>query len=222
MFNISFNGILPPRKEYLYSVRKNANANTMAFIFTQQQGSVYLDLTWNAYIKVESVGGELVDKDIPDRVYLDNSNHIIVEWTLKRKHTDYKQINIQVQFENGLNKVWQSAMLTCVLANTIEADEKIVDKNPTIIQILCADVEDIYVQIDDIWEKISELQPTLVFDEMPTANSTNPVYSKGIKKYVDDGLATKQDELTAGRGITLDDNVVGSVIEPIDVIINLN
>ncbi len=39
-------------------------------------------------------------------------------------------------------------------------------------------------------------QDTLTWDSTPTANSENPVYSKGIKSYVDDGLATKQDTLT--------------------------
>ena len=222
MLTISFNGILPPRKEYLYSVRKNAKVNTVAFVFTQQQGSILLDNTWNAYIKVQSVGDEFVDKDVPDRVYFDNSGHIIVEWTLKRKHTEYKQINVQVQFENGLQKVWQGAMLTFVLANTINADEEIVDKNPTIIQILTNSVENIYVEIGEMWEAINQKQPTLVFDDYPTANSDNPVKSKGIKQYVDDGLALKQDVLTAGQGITIEENVVGSVISPTDVVINID
>lgn len=38
-------------------------------------------------------------------------------------------------------------------------------------------------------------QDLLEWDETPTANSTNPVYSYGIKNYVDEGLATKQDTL---------------------------
>lgn len=44
--------------------------------------------------------------------------------------------------------------------------------------------------------ELAEKQDTLTFDTTPTANSTNPVESKGIKTYVDNGLAEKQNTLT--------------------------
>ena len=42
----------------------------------------------------------------------------------------------------------------------------------------------------------SAYQPKLTFDDTPTASSTNPVKSGGVKSYVDNGLSGKQDTLT--------------------------
>lgn len=54
-------------------------------------------------------------------------------------------------------------------------------------------ITDLYTYIDT---GLAGKQDVLTWDELPTAESENPVYSKGIKTYVDTGLAGKQDTLT--------------------------
>lgn len=49
-------------------------------------------------------------------------------------------------------------------------------------------------------------QDVLTWDETPTADSTNPVYSRGIKRYVDIGLSGKQDVLTWDETPTANSN----------------
>lgn len=44
---------------------------------------------------------------------------------------------------------------------------------------------------DELSDGLATKQDTLTFDAEPTADSTNPVTSEGIKTYVDDGLAEK-------------------------------
>jgi hypothetical protein len=50
--------------------------------------------------------------------------------------------------------------------------------------------------LDALAAEVDTKQDALTFDSTPTANSDNPVKSKGIKSYVDTGLSGKQDALT--------------------------
>ena len=64
-------------------------------------------------------------------------------------------------------------------------------------------IVDNYETTGDVTEKLATKQDTLTFDETPTADSDNPVKSKGIKSYVDGvksaldtAIGNKQDTLT--------------------------
>ena len=64
-------------------------------------------------------------------------------------------------------------------------------------------IVDNYETTADVTEKLATKQDTLTFDETPTADSDNPVKSKGIKSYVDGvksaldtAIGNKQDTLT--------------------------
>lgn len=61
-----------------------------------------------------------------------------------------------------------------------------------------------YVTITALNSALASYQPTLTFDNTPTANSNNPVKSSGIKSYVDTGLSGKQNVLTFDSTPTAD------------------
>ena len=60
--------------------------------------------------------------------------------------------------------------------------------------------------LDALAEEVEGKQDALTFDNMPTANSDNPVKSKGIKSYVDTGLSGKQGTLTFDSTPTANSN----------------
>ena len=57
--------------------------------------------------------------------------------------------------------------------------------------------DDVQEAVDELNAAINDKQDTLTFDNTPTAGSSNPVTSEGIKSAID----TKQDTLTVLQGI---------------------
>lgn len=61
-------------------------------------------------------------------------------------------------------------------------------------------------QFVDAGKAVADFQEKLTFDTTPTQNSTNPVTSGGVYS----ALQGKQDTLTAGEGISIDDGVISA------------
>jgi len=90
-----------------------------------------------------------------------------------------------------------------------------VDANETAIQELQSDLDSNYYTETEVDNLLAAKQDTLTFDSTPTANSTNPVTSGGIKSYVDSSTASADktfivnftydgdtDEMTADKSCT--------------------
>lgn len=124
---ILFTGNKPQKKTYSYSVKENNNSNVITFIFDKVQENLDLS-SLSCFVKVH---GSEIDKDVPTvRV---RQNKIHVNWTLQRKHTDTRILNVQLQFEGIGDIVWQSDILQIVLSDTIKADEYIQNKYPAVL-----------------------------------------------------------------------------------------
>ena len=97
-----------------------------------------------------------------------------------------------------------------------KADETTVTTLSGTVSDIGSDVSTIKGQITSIQSNLDNKQDKLTFDSAPTAGSTNPVTSEGIKTALDE----KQDTLTAGSGIDITNKVISAVLPTSDPGVN--
>ena len=143
--DITFVGIKPNGKCFDFSVVNNAKVDVINFVLTTPLDSVYTlkQLNeFNAYVKVQSAGGDYIDKISATSTYDSENEKLTVSFVLHKKTTAYKNIALQLQFEDLQNEVIsQTEIVALSLKGTINADKEISDKYPEAIQELEKAVE---------------------------------------------------------------------------------
>lgn len=130
---INHSGIVAEQERYKYAVKANNKSNIIIFKFSKEQDSIILDPDKHFYVKVQNSGKTFTDKD-PNVVVTSDANNVFISWTMLRKVTAYKNIDVQVQYEDADEDiVWQSAIVNIDLFQTIPADKEIEDKYPSIL-----------------------------------------------------------------------------------------
>jgi len=145
MATILFNGIKPKQCVYEISVVGNAKVDKINFILTTTISDLH-SLTeladFHCYIKVQSAGGEYIDKISATSSIVNNK--LVVEFVLQKKTTQFKNIGVQLQFEYDDGRVIsQTEVVGLKLSNTIPADEEIPDRFPSVLSNLEYRVEEL-------------------------------------------------------------------------------
>lgn len=119
-------------KTFDYSVEDDNQSDVVKFILSNNQDNLILS-NCSAYLKITNASSSMVDKiPLSAKVILDRVEY---EWVLERKHTKWKQIKAQLQFEaKNQDVVWQTCRFVFNIRKTINADEEIENDNPTILQ----------------------------------------------------------------------------------------
>jgi len=182
MKTIYYNGTTPSPKKADLSVEGNNNANVVRFKVHSAQEDITIDLNnMHANLHIKAPGYDFLDK-VSEGTNLaatvDNS-YVLVTWTMRRKHTQFKNLEVVLAFTDTDNDiVWHSEILEVINLPSIDTDNEIEDLEPSVLQ-------DLQKQIDDLEH---DKQDALTFDNTPTANSNNPVTSGGVKNYVDNAV----------------------------------
>lgn len=157
--DITFVGIKPNGKCFDFSVVNNAKVDVINFILTTPLDSVNTleQLSnLNAYVKVESAGGDYIDKISATSVYDSENEKLTISFTLHKKTTSYKNIALQLQFEDLQNEVIsQTEIVALSLKGTINADKEVSDKYPEAIQELEKEVGSYSGRIEEVEEKVA-------------------------------------------------------------------
>ena len=144
---INHTGIVAEQPRYKYAVKQNNKSNIIIFKFSKQQDSIVLDPNKHFYVKVRNSGRTFTDKD-PNVVVTSTDKDVIISWTMLRKVTQFKDIDVQVQYEDTQNDiVWQSAMVNINLFDNIPADQEIEDLYPSILMKLQKQIDELKVNI---------------------------------------------------------------------------
>lgn len=185
MKTIFFNGPVPSQKVADLSVIGNNNANIVRFKVHSIQEDITIDLTkMHANLHVKAPGYDFIDKVSigSNLTQVEENGFIYITWIMRRKHTQFKNLNVSLSFTDTQDDiVWHSTTLEVVNLDAIDCDKEIEDLEPTVLQ-------DLQKQIDDINDEMDDKQDKLTFDETPTAGSNNPVTSGGVKNYVDSAV----------------------------------
>lgn len=153
---VKFNGMVAETSKIKYSVKQNNNSNVIVFKLAKNQDQIILDPTKHFYVKVQScMCKDFFDKD-PRAVITEDTNHIYIAWTMKRKHTQFKNIDVQIQYEVASQDiVWQTNIINIDLFATIPADKEIENKYPSILTLM-------QEQLDDHEARITALEQAQV------------------------------------------------------------
>lgn len=150
---IKFNGVVADSSKIKYAVKMNNNANVIVFKVKKTQESITLDPSKKFYVKISScMAKEFFDKD-PRAVVSQDADNIYVAWTMLRKHTQFKNINIQLQYEDTSNEiVWQTEIINVDLFGYIPADEEIENLYPSILTLMQEELDDHEARITELEE----------------------------------------------------------------------
>ena len=185
MKTIFFNGPVPSQKVADLSVIGNNNANIVKFKVHSIQEDITIDLTkMHANLHIKAPGYDFVDKVSigSNLTQVEENGFIYITWIMRRKHTQFKNLDVSLSFTDTQEDiVWHSTTLEVVNLDAVDCDKEIEDLEPTVLQ-------ELQKQIDDINDEMDDKQDKLTFDETPTTGSNNPVTSDGVKNYVDSAI----------------------------------
>lgn len=130
---IKFNGIVADKNKIKFAVKRNNKANIIIFKLEKQQEDITLDTSNNFYVKIQScLNKTFFDKDSQVQI-TEDENYIYLAWTMLRKHTQFKNIDVQIQYEASGDIVWQTSIINIDLFANIPADEEIENLYPSIL-----------------------------------------------------------------------------------------
>ena len=145
---ILFNGERPTQKVYFYSVQDNNNADELVFVIAKEQEDISLSMAYTPYIKIQDAGKSYIDKDVFDSIE-ENETQFALHYFLKRKSTQFRTLQLQVQFEESEEDVvWQTEIVNLNLFNTIKADAFIENNNASVINELLHRVEELERKVE--------------------------------------------------------------------------
>ena len=204
--DITFVGIKPNGKCFDFSVVNNAKVDVINFILTTPLDSVNTleQLSnFNAYVKVQSAGGDYIDKISATSTYDSESEELKVSFTLHKKTTSYKNIALQLQFENLQNEVIsQTEIVALSLKGTINADKEISDKYPEAIQELEKEVGSYSGRIEEVEEKVANaVLKTDIVDNLDS-EATDKVLSAKQGKVLNDKISSAISGVYKPQGTT--------------------
>lgn len=121
------------QKVFNYSIQGNNASETIEFVLTSLQEDIDLR-SCKAFVKSSTTSGSFADKQPVDIEDL-GKGEILVKWTILRKHSQHRSLNVQLVFEGETSDtVWQTAVIVFNFGKTINADEEIINSDPSIIQ----------------------------------------------------------------------------------------
>lgn len=121
------------QKVFNYSIQGNNASETIEFVLTSLQEDIDLR-SCKAFVKSSTTSKSFADKQPVDMEDL-GKGEILVKWTILRKHSQHRSLNVQLVFEGETSDiVWQTAVIVFNFGKTINADEEIINSDPSIIQ----------------------------------------------------------------------------------------
>lgn len=171
---ITFNGPCLSKYFYRVGVQENNNTNSLTFVVAKTQEDINLE-NYKIYLKMQTQDCSFVNKE-PLRDFVIVDNKIIIDYIITRKVSQYKNLDLQLQFEeitlDDIN-IWQTHIFNITFDDTLLADEYIAEENPAILQ--------------DHEKRISELEESDSVIEYPTYYDFPNIGKKNII-YIDTSI----------------------------------
>jgi len=154
MLNITFNKTKPSQRQYEYSIVGNAQVDVVRFVLQSDICSEYglIDLSnFNVYVKVQSAGGEYIDKISATSEFDGEKNTLTVDFMLLKKTTQFKNISLQLQFESDEGVIVAQTEIVCLtLKGSINADKEIPDLFPSVLSQMEHELADHEERIEEL------------------------------------------------------------------------
>lgn len=150
MLVVNYNENKPIADRHKFSVQGNNNADKIRFVLTKKQGDIDLtDPSLKIYVKSQSPDKSFLDKEeLTGLVVEGNEAHI--DWLLKSKHTNNKQLEVALSFEDNVSVVWQTQLFSLSIPNAVASNVEIENTYPTILAQLQTKIENIFRDYDEL------------------------------------------------------------------------
>lgn len=167
---LEFFGKTTCQKVFNFGIQGDNATIVIDFVLTAQQENIDLR-TCKAFVKSATTSYSFADKEPVEIEEMEDGKKIKLCWTILRKHSNHRCINVQLVFEGkNLDTVWQTDYVVFQFNKYIQADEEIANDNPTIIQ----DFERRITTLEEqVVETITEYDSYLLF---PTVGKKGILY----------------------------------------------
>ena len=162
MLVINYKNDIPQQRFYALGVRGNNKSNKIKFVVVRKQADIdLLGLACN--LKVENKEHEYKDLILLHGVYKETTNTIEFVWEMTEKSTQFRSIELQLEFLGEEDVVWQTLIAELELNDTIKVgDEKPTDQELSALKQLEVEVNEQGNRITQNEEDIEELQEEIV------------------------------------------------------------
>ena len=135
MLVINYKGETPQQRFYTFAVKGNKDTNVIRFVVQRQQADVNL-LDFTCSVKVQNKEHDYLDLIMLNPVYDEASDTISYDWLLQQKTTQYRNLELQLEFVGGSNgeAVWQTLIAEIELNETIKVGEYVDDKELSVLK----------------------------------------------------------------------------------------
>jgi len=204
--DIRYNGIRPLEKHFNFSVQDNDENDIINFII---EGNVSSLLTLaelaqcEMYLKVESAGGEYLDKIKVEGTYDSVNNKIIISHTLTSKTTQYVNVGLQIQFQSiDTELIAQTEIVGLHLSGSIRADETIPEKYPSELVRFERELAEQEIEVANHETRIEALENAEI--DAYTKTETDELLSHKVDKV--EGMGLSHNDFTDADKTKLDND----------------
>ena len=136
MLVINYKGNTPQQRFYTCGVQGNNKANKIKFVVAKMQDGLDLS-TFACNLKVENKDHDFSDLILLDGLYDETTDTISFVWEITNKATQYKNLELQLEFLGEGEIVWQTLIAEIELNATIKVgDNKPTDKELSVLKQL--------------------------------------------------------------------------------------
>lgn len=169
-FTLRFYGKTTCQKIFNFGVQGDNATTVVEFVLDALQENIDLR-NFKAFVKSATTSYSFADKEPVVIEDTKDENVIKISWTILRKHSNHRQINVQLVFEGkNLDTEWKTESVVFQFSKNIKADEQIANENPTILQ-------DFERRISTLEEYANEsIAEYNTFLEFPTIGKANVIY----------------------------------------------
>jgi hypothetical protein len=178
MLVINYKNDIPQQRFYALGVRGNNKSNKIKFVVARKQADIdLLGLVCN--LKVENKEHEYKDLILLHGAYKETTNTIEFVWEMTERSTQFRSIELQLEFLGEEDVVWQTLIAELELNETI----KVGDEKPT-DQELSA-LKQLEVEVNEHENEITHLQEEMVdCHNIIIANPDNYLNDSGLNKII--------------------------------------
>lgn len=162
MLYINFKGNTPQQRFYTLGVQRNNKANKIRFILEKQQA----DLNLSDYIcnlKIESKENEYLDLIMLEKVS-ETETELVYEWVMPLKSTQYRNLELQLEFLGEEEIVWQTMIFGIELSDTIKVGDTVDDKKLSVLKQMEYQVDKNKKDIANLKDEVKEAKEIVIGD----------------------------------------------------------
>lgn len=162
MLYINFKGNIPQQRFYSLGVQRNNKANKIRFILDKQQADLNLS-DYVCSLKIENKESKYLDLIMLEKVN-ETETELVYEWVMPLKSTQYRNLELQLEFLGDEEIVWQTMIIGIELSDTIKVGETVDEKELSVLKQMEYQVGKNKEDIADLDKEVKKAKEIIIGD----------------------------------------------------------